>query len=202
LEKNDKMKAHKLVPLAVAVAAFYVMNACNGEQATPAASAGSSSESSGGTASAETGGAGAQTAGTGGSVTAEQCLAGHFSDPAITSACKDCMCQCNAVAASACDVNCWSLARCVQVACAGNMTDINCVTTMCGTFLAGAGAAVQATQCLTQCGQAPCQDWFLAAPAGGGGAGAGGDAAGGAAGGAIDSAGMSNQGGVGGDGAT
>lgn len=187
------MKGLQLAPMAAAMAVFYVMNACGGEEDTPAASAGSSGQSSGGTANAGTnagtGAAGAQTAGTGGSVTTEQCLTSHFSDPAITSVCKDCMCQCNAAAASACDENCWNMARCVQVTCAGNMADVTCVTAMCGDFLSGVGAAMQAADCLTQCGTAACQDWYLAAPPGGGGAGAGGDAAGGASGGATVPAG-------------
>jgi hypothetical protein len=195
------MKDQKLAPIAAALAVFYAVNACGGDEDTPAASAGSSGQSSGGTANAGTAAgtvtAGAQTAGTGGSVTTEQCLANHFSDPAITSDCTDCMCQCNAATASTCDENCWNMARCVQVTCAGNMADIACVTAMCGDFLSGATAAVQAADCLTQCGSPACQDWYLAAPAGGGGAGAGagGDAAGGGSGGAPVAAG-----GAGGDG--
>jgi hypothetical protein len=200
------MKRVQLVQMAAAVVAFYAVNACSGDADKPATNAGSSGKGSGaaasGGSSAGTGTAGTPTAGTSGSVTTEQCLTSHFSDPAITSTCKDCMCQCNAAAAAACDANCWSLARCIQVDCAGNMADINCATTKCAAFIAGGGAALQATQCLTQCGPSACQDWFVAAP-GGGGSGAGGDAGGaasGAAGGGTDAAGMSNQGGAGGDG--
>jgi hypothetical protein len=115
------------------------------------------------------------------------------------------MCECNAAAAAVCGADCWSLARCIQVAGAVNMGDLTCVSSMCGAFLTGGGAAIQATQCLTQCGPSACQDWFTAAPpggagAGGSGAGGGGGAAGEAAGGGgMDAAGMSNQGGAGGD---
>src|SRR5687767_3008978 len=122
------MKALQLVSMAAAMAALYLMNACSGDEDTPAASAGSSGQNTGGKAGAGTsaGTGGAQTAGTGASVTTEECLASHFSDPAITSACEDCMCECNATAASACDETCWNLARCIQVSCAGNMSDITC----------------------------------------------------------------------------
>lgn len=216
------MNVLRLSWLTTAWVACITLGACGGEDDrddNPQAGAGGAISSgglaSGGLTSGGTGALAGRSSGTGGrAVTSAECVASHFSGPGITQACKQCMCDCDAAAASICDENCWGLTLCVQRSCAANATDLTCITTNCLAFLSGATAAAPLTSCFNQCGPGACSGWFLGDNPGtdggaggtGGAAGAGGmgdeagNSAGGAAGtsggGAAGSAGMDPQGGA------
>jgi len=206
------MNRLSLLPLAglsvaAALASSYLAVACGGNDDKSPSNGGSSagttaapSGGTGGTGTAVGGTTGGSVVGGTSSVTPAECMTKHFSDPAISTDCKQCMCQCNADLASRCDENCWKLARCVQVSCANNTTDLSCLSSMCGTFLAGAVAAAPLTKCLTQCGPTECASWFAAGETGGTGGGGGsngGGGSGGSAGETMTLGGTDNQGGAG-----
>lgn len=199
------MNKRHLACMTAVAAVGYLANACGGGDDEPSGSAGSSgaSNSAGNPGTGGSAGSGATAGNTsssgsgGGGVTVAECVSGHFSDPAISAACKDCMCQCNARAASMCDENCWALTRCVQESCAGETADLNCIASTCSAFFSGATAAAGLAECFTECGPASCTEWFATDP-GSGGAGGGGASSAGAAG-TPDSGGTGNQAGAGGD---
>jgi hypothetical protein len=119
------------------------------------------------------GGTGGMTAGTAGmapSAEVMMCIDNHFDG--VNDTCKQCMCECDAPAASDCDETCWKLSLCTYVHCQmsnpvnqglANQTD--CVVNFCGDYLGSdlgnAATVLTATGCFgpSECGAA-CASWW------------------------------------------
>jgi hypothetical protein len=83
-------------------------------------------------------------------VTADQCRASGYAG--TSSACRECVCQCNPAAAAACGKDCWALLSCVHDRCGNNGENMGCILKTCASFL-GAGRAAKA---LGMCSNGAC----------------------------------------------
>jgi hypothetical protein len=84
---------------------------------------------------------------------AEECV--QLAEPAagdsVTHECLHCACGIDPASVAACDATCWSLIDCVVEQCNGDGSDLNCIVSFCGDFLASAPQAQLTGPVLRMC---------------------------------------------------
>ncbi len=92
--------------------------------------------------------------GDGADATPEECVEVAGAIEGISDSCAECTCNNGGTCAAdvaACDETCWGLINCVATECAGDGTDIPCITGACMAFLGAATQATAAGACAAEC---------------------------------------------------